>query len=58
MTRIYTPGPEADAIVDRLLANGHFSSADQVVRAALELLQQSEAELGELRRLIDEGEAA
>jgi antitoxin ParD1/3/4 len=61
MSRTYTPGPEADAIVEQLLANGHYSSADEVVRASLQLLHasepESEAELEELRRLIAEGDA-
>jgi putative addiction module CopG family antidote len=61
MTKTYTPGPEADAIVEQLLANGRYSSADEVVRASLRLLQasepESEAELEELRRLIAEADA-
>jgi antitoxin ParD1/3/4 len=55
------PGQEADAIVDQQLATGHYRSADEVVRAGLQLLQASEpegeAELEELRRLIAEGDA-
>jgi putative addiction module CopG family antidote len=63
MSRTYTPGPEADAIVEQLLATGNFHSADEIVRASLELLQASEMEEGErdpdeLRRLIAEGDAA
>ena len=61
MSRTYTPGPEADAIVEQLLATGNYRSADEVVRASLQLLQasepESEAELEELRRLIAEGDA-
>ena len=60
MSRTYTPGPEADAIVDRQLASGNFRSADEVVRAGLQLLQESEGDLEdieELRRLIAEGDA-
>jgi len=61
MTKTYTPGPDADSIVEQLLAKGHYSSADEVVRASLQLLQasepESEAELEELRRLIAEGDA-
>jgi putative addiction module CopG family antidote len=57
MTRTYTPGPEADAIVEQQLAKGYYSSADEVVRVGLQLLQQSEAELEELKRLIEEGTA-
>ena len=60
MSRSYTPGPEADAIVDQQLASGNFRSADEVVRAGLQLLQESEGDLEdieELRRLIAEGDA-
>jgi antitoxin ParD1/3/4 len=61
MSRTYTPGPEADAIVEQLLAKGGYRSAEEVVRAGLQLLQvsepESEAELEELRRLIAEGDA-
>jgi putative addiction module CopG family antidote len=61
MSRIYTPGPEADAIVEELLAKGNYLSADEVVRASLQLLQASEPEsdedLQELRRLIAEADA-
>ncbi|MFZ1103900.1 MAG: type II toxin-antitoxin system ParD family antitoxin, partial [Hyphomicrobiaceae bacterium] len=57
----YTPGPEADAIVEQLLATGNYRSADEVVRASLQLLEasepESESELEELRRLIAEGDA-
>jgi antitoxin ParD1/3/4 len=63
MSKIYTPGPEADGIVERQLAKGNYASADEVVRAGLRLLEEhdpdlDEAELEELRRLIAEGEAA
>jgi antitoxin ParD1/3/4 len=60
VSKTYTPGPEADAIVEQQLATGNYSSADEVVRAGLRLLAESEgneAELEELRRLIDEGDA-
>jgi Arc/MetJ-type ribon-helix-helix transcriptional regulator len=53
MPRTYTPGPDADAIVDQLLAKGHYSSADGVVRAAIQLLWRHEVELVELLRLGD-----
>jgi antitoxin ParD1/3/4 len=61
MSNTYTPGAEADAIVEQLLASGRYSSADEVVRASLQLLQasepESEADLEELRRLIAEADA-
>ena len=58
MARTYTPGPEADAIVDQLLATGRFSSADAVVRAGLELLRKHDLEVNELLRLGDARSAA
>jgi antitoxin ParD1/3/4 len=57
MNKTYTPGPEADAIVERQLAKGGYAGPDEVVRAGLQLLEEQEAELEELRRLIDEGDA-
>jgi|GEM_PF-983037 antitoxin ParD1/3/4 len=57
MSKTYTPGSEADAIVERQLAKGGYSSADEVVRAGIQLLEEQDAELDELRRLIDEGDA-
>ena len=35
MSKTYTPGSEADAIVERQLAKGGYSSADEVVRAGI-----------------------
>jgi putative addiction module CopG family antidote len=58
MSRTYAPGPEADAIVERQLAKGSYGSADEVVRASLQLLEEQASELEELRRLIAEGDAA
>jgi antitoxin ParD1/3/4 len=58
MSKTYTPGPEADAIIARQLAKGNFATGEDVVRAGVELLETQEAELEELRRLIDEGDAA
>jgi Arc/MetJ-type ribon-helix-helix transcriptional regulator len=50
MPTTYTPGPEADAIVDQLLAKGLYSSPDDVVRAAIQLLWRHEVELADLMR--------
>jgi antitoxin ParD1/3/4 len=57
MSKTYTPGPEADAIIARQVANGNFATPDEVVRAGVQLLEAQEAELQELRKLIDEGDA-
>jgi antitoxin ParD1/3/4 len=57
MTKTYTPGPEVDAIIDRQVATGKFATGEDVVRAGVQLLEEHEAELEELRKLIDEGDA-
>jgi antitoxin ParD1/3/4 len=57
MTKTYTPGPEADAIIARQVAKGNFATAEEVVRAGVQLLEEQEAKLEELRKLIDEGDA-
>jgi Arc/MetJ-type ribon-helix-helix transcriptional regulator len=38
MSKTYTPGSEADAIIAQQVACGHFSTLDEVVRAAVQLL--------------------
>ena len=58
MSKTYTPGPEADAIIARQVAKGNFATPDEAVRAGVQLLEAQEAELQELRKLIDEGDAA
>lgn len=58
MSKTYTPGPEADAIIERQVANGKFATGEEVVRAGVQLLEAQEAELEDLRKLIDEGDAA
>jgi putative addiction module CopG family antidote len=58
MSKTYNPGPEADAIIERQLAKGTYGTADEVVRASVQLLEEQDAELEELRKLIDEGDAA
>ena len=57
MSKTYSPGPEADAIIERQLAKGTYGTADEVVRAGVRLLDEQDAELEELRRLVDEGDA-
>jgi putative addiction module CopG family antidote len=58
MSKSYIPGPEADAIIDRQVAKGSFASAEEVIRAGVELLEQQDEELAELRRQIAEGDEA
>jgi len=57
MSKTYTPGPEADDIIARHLATGQFASADEVVRAGVQLLDEHEQEIAYLRKLIDEGDS-
>jgi len=58
MSKTYSPGPEADAIIERQLAKGNYGTPDEVVRAGVRLLEEHEAELEEIRKLIDEGDTA
>jgi putative addiction module CopG family antidote len=57
MSKTYTPGPKADAIIARQVAKGNFATPDEAVRAGIELLEAHDADLELLRRLIDEGDA-
>ena len=57
MSKTYTPGPETDDIVARQLATGQFASADDVVRAGVQMLDEHEQEMACLRKLVDEGDA-
>jgi antitoxin ParD1/3/4 len=56
MSKTYSPGQEADEIIARHLATGQFASADEVVRAGVQLLEEHEQEIAYLRKLIDEGD--
>jgi putative addiction module CopG family antidote len=58
MSKICVPGPETDAIIDRQVASGKYATGEDVVRASVQLLEDQEAELEELRKLIDEDDAA
>jgi putative addiction module CopG family antidote len=58
MSKSYTPGAEADAIIARQIAKGYFTTPDEVVRAALQMLEEHEAGLADLRAKIDEADAA
>ena len=57
MSKSYTPGPDTDDIIARQLATGQFASADDVVRAGVQMLDEHEQEIAYLRTLIDEGDA-
>jgi len=51
-----TLGQHFDAFIAEQLKNGRYSSASEVVRAALRLLEESETRLTTLRKLLKEGE--
>ena len=57
MSKTYTPGPDTDEIIAQQLAKGHFASADEVVRAGVQMLAEQDEEMAYLRRLIEEGDA-
>lgn len=57
MSKTYTPGPDADEIIAQQLAKGHFASADDVVRAGVQMLAEQHEEVAYLRKLIAEGDA-
>ncbi len=50
-------GEHFDTFIDRQIASGCFNNASEVVRAGLRLLENEEAKLEELRRMIAEGDA-
>lgn len=58
MSKSYVPGDDADAIIARQVAKGNFSSADDVVRAAVHLIEEYEADIARLRSQIDDADAA
>ena len=58
MSKTYTPGEDADAIIARQVAKGNFPSADAVVRAGVRMIEEYEADLVRLRTKIDAADAA
>jgi antitoxin ParD1/3/4 len=57
MSKSYTPGSETDDIIARQLATGQFASADEVVRAGVQMLAEHQQEIAYLRKLVDEGDS-
>ncbi|MGK6313297.1 type II toxin-antitoxin system ParD family antitoxin [Neorhizobium sp. DT-125] len=57
MTSI-TVDEELTAFIERQVSDGHYSSAREVIEAALRLLRDSEDGLEAIRAAIDEGEAS
>lgn len=51
-----TLGQHFDAFISEQLKSGRYSSTSEVVRAGLRLLEESEARLKTLRKLLKEGE--
>lgn len=51
-------GAHFDDFIASQLARGHYSTASEVLRAGLRLLETQETHAAALRRLLDEGEAS
>lgn len=51
-----TLGPHFDDFIAAQIENGRYSSASEVVRAGLRLLEETESKLERLRRCLDDGE--
>ncbi|MDX1589424.1 MAG: type II toxin-antitoxin system ParD family antitoxin [Oleiphilaceae bacterium] len=51
-----TLGPHFDTFINEQIRKGRYSSTSEVVRAGLRLLEDSEARLNNVRRLLKEGE--
>ncbi len=51
-----TLGPHFENFIRNQLKTGRFSSASEVIRAALRLLEEEETRLSTLRMLLEEGE--
>lgn len=49
-------GEHFDGFITHQIESGRFSSASEVVRAGLRLLEDGESKLGVLRRMLMEGE--
>ncbi len=58
MSKTYTPGEDADAIIARQVAKGNFPSAEAVVRAGLRMIEEYEADLARLQAKIDNADSA
>jgi antitoxin ParD1/3/4 len=51
-----TLGEHFDGFIAKQLESGRYSSASEVVRAGLRMLEGNEAKLERLRNMLDEGE--
>ncbi|WP_159567291.1 type II toxin-antitoxin system ParD family antitoxin [Budvicia diplopodorum] len=55
-TTSITIGDQLDSFVNRMIDNGRYGSTSEVVRSALRLLEQKEAQMDELRNAVLAGE--
>ncbi len=53
----YQLSADIERIVEDRIATGAYSSPEEVLRAALEALQQSDAELAKIQEAVDEWQA-
>ncbi|MES9964225.1 MAG: type II toxin-antitoxin system ParD family antitoxin [Candidatus Sedimenticola sp. 20ELBAFRAG] len=51
-------GEHFDSFIADQLKNGRFASTSEIVRAGLRLLEEEEAKLITLRKMLDEGESS
>ena len=51
-----TLGPHFDAFISEQLKSGRYNSTSEVVRAGLRMLEESEARMVHLRKLLKDGE--
>ena len=55
MTRPVDLPPDLEAFIDARIAAGEYASADEAIRAAIDLLRQRDQARAKLNALIDEG---
>ncbi len=53
-----TLGKRFESFVAEQIKNGRYASTSELVRAGLRLLEEEEAKLATLRKMLDEGEAS
>jgi antitoxin ParD1/3/4 len=54
----YAVGDHLEEFIRKQIGSGRYNNASEVVRAGLRMLEDYETRMGELRALIDEGDAA